>query len=85
MPRQDELRDRVLHELRRAPGLEEASIDVTVRKGVVKLSGSVPSYEVSRLADRTVIRVPGVDCIVDELRLEPGGTDRRSGRSSGPE
>ena len=79
MDTRKELHGRVLEALRLEPGLDASSIDVIVRPGVVTLTGSVPSYEASCLADRAAARVAGVECVIDELLLEPHVPDPTRG------
>lgn len=65
------LRRKVLEELRLELGPDAATIDASVQDGEVTLTGSIPSYDASRLADRAAKRVPGVESVIDELTLAP--------------
>jgi osmotically-inducible protein OsmY len=63
------LKQRVLDELAWQPGFDEAHIGVTVRGGVVTLSGHVRSYAEKCLAERAAGRVRGVRAIAEELEI----------------
>jgi osmotically-inducible protein OsmY len=68
------LKQRVLDELAWQPGFDEAHISVTVRGGVVTLTGHVGSYAEKCFAERAAGRVTGVRAIAEELeiRYAPG-------------
>jgi osmotically-inducible protein OsmY len=68
------LKQRVLDELAWQPGIDEAHIGVTVRGGVVTLTGHVGSYAEKCVAERAAGRVIGVRAIAEELdiRYAPG-------------
>ncbi len=63
------LKQRVLDELAWQPGFDEAHIGVTVRGGVVTLTGYVGSYAEKCLAERAAGRVTGVRAIAEELEI----------------
>jgi osmotically-inducible protein OsmY len=63
------LKQRVLDELAWQPGIDEAHIGVTVRGGVVTLTGRVGSYAEKCVAERAAGRVTGVRAIVEELEI----------------
>jgi osmotically-inducible protein OsmY len=63
------LKQRVLDELAFQPGVDEAHIGVTVRGGVVTLTGQVGSYAEKCLAERAAGRVTGVRAIAEELEI----------------
>jgi osmotically-inducible protein OsmY len=59
------------------PGLDDAQIGISVRHGVVTLSGSVrtPAHKVA--AERAAIRVFGVEEVDDDLVVrQPDGPER---------
>lgn len=63
------LKLKVLDELGWQPGIDEAHIVVTVRGGVVTLTGHVRSYAEKCLAERAAGRVIGVRAVADELEI----------------
>jgi len=63
------LKQRVLEELAWHPGFDEAHIGVTVRGGVVTLTGHVGSYAEKCAAERAAGRVTGVRAIAEELEI----------------
>jgi osmotically-inducible protein OsmY len=63
------LKQRVLDELAWQPGVDEAHIGVTVRGGVVTLTGQVGSYAEKCIAERAAARVIGVRAIAEELEI----------------
>ena len=63
------LKQRVLDELAWQPGVDEAHIGVTVRGGVVTLTGHVGSYAEKCVAERAAGRVTGVRGIAEELEI----------------
>jgi osmotically-inducible protein OsmY len=63
------LKLKVLDELVWQPGIDEAHIGVTVRGGVVTLTGYVRSYAEKCLAEQAAGRVLGVRAIADELQI----------------
>lgn len=62
----------VLEELKWEPGVRHEKIGVSVDKGVVTLSGIVPSYSEKLLAEQVARRVKGVRAVAEDLtvRLE---------------
>jgi CBS domain-containing protein len=56
--------------LRRVPGMDESAVDVTVRDGVVKLSGRLERRSATVTAVSLVERIPGVADVADELGYE---------------
>lgn len=73
-----ELQRDVLDELRWEPSLNEAHIGVSVRNGVVTLSGHVDSYVEKWTAEATAKRVQGVRAIANELEVLLPGTSKRT-------
>jgi len=63
------LKLKVLDELAWQPGIDEAHIVVTVRGGVVTLTGYVRSYAEKCLAERAAGRVIGVRAVADETEI----------------
>lgn len=63
---------RVKTEIGKAQGLGEAlTINVDTYRGVVSLSGFVDSEQQIGAAGQAAMRVPGVDKVVNNLRLKP--------------
>jgi osmotically-inducible protein OsmY len=73
-----ELQRDVLDELRWEPSLNEAHIGVSVRNGIVTLSGHVDSYVEKWSAETTAKRVHGVRAIANELEVRLPGTSKRT-------
>lgn len=59
----------VLEELRWEPSVKETDVGVSVKDGVVTLSGYVESYAEKYAAERAAERVSGVRAIADDLRV----------------
>jgi osmotically-inducible protein OsmY len=64
-----ELRSNVLEELEFEPSIDAADIGVAVEKGVVTLTGHVPSFWQKTTAERAVWRVKGVKAIAQEIAV----------------
>jgi osmotically-inducible protein OsmY len=62
-----QLQQRVIDELEFEPSLNAAHIGVSVRDGVVTLSGHVESFAEKYAAERTVRRVRGIKALAEEL------------------
>ena len=73
-----ELKRDVLDELRWEPTVDEAHIGVSVKNGVVTLTGHVPSYAEKFGAERTAKRVHGVKAVANELEVKLPGSSRRT-------
>src|ERR1700730_17530788 len=72
-----ELQRDVLHELAWEPGVDAAHIGVSVKDGVVTLTGHVPSYAEKYAAERAAKRVEGVRAVANELDVKlPEGSRR---------
>jgi osmotically-inducible protein OsmY len=72
-----ELKRDVESELRWEPSVNEAHIGVSVKDGVVTLSGHVPSYAEKYGAEKAAKRVYAVKAVADELDVKlPGSTKR---------
>ncbi len=63
------LQQRVIDELEFEPSVDSAHIGVSVRQGVVTLSGHVESYIEKFAAERAVRRVKGVTAVAQELEV----------------
>jgi osmotically-inducible protein OsmY len=63
------LQQRVIDELEFDPSVDAAHIGVSVRGGVVTLSGHVDSFAEKFAAERTVRRVKGVKAVAQELEV----------------
>jgi osmotically-inducible protein OsmY len=66
------LRQNVVDELDYEPSIDSAHIGVTVRNGVVTLTGHVPNYMQKSLAEDAVRRVKGVRGIAEEITVNFG-------------
>ncbi|MGZ5949324.1 MAG: BON domain-containing protein [Isosphaeraceae bacterium] len=73
-----ELKRDVLDELRWEPTVDEAHIGVSVKNGVVTLTGYVPSYAEKFGAERAAKRVHGVKAVANELDVKLPGSSRRT-------
>jgi osmotically-inducible protein OsmY len=65
-----ELQKDVIAELKWEPRLREDEIGVTVRDGVVTLTGFVPDYAQRRVAAKAAERVVGVRAVAQELMVK---------------
>ena len=61
----------VIEELRWDPQINEAEIGVSVKGGVVTLSGTVETLAQKYAAERAVERVAGVRAVAEELHVHP--------------
>jgi osmotically-inducible protein OsmY len=68
----------VLEELDWEPIVNAADVGVTVKNGVVTLSGSVESYAEKREAERVALRLKGVKAVANELDVRLTASGRRS-------
>lgn len=73
-----ELQKDVAAELKWEPRLREEEIGITVRDGVVTLTGFVPDYAQRRIAGKAAERVAGVRAVAQELVVKVPETNRRS-------
>jgi len=78
MKTDSELQRDVLDELKWEPSINAAHIGVSVKDGIVTLSGHVDSYWERFMAERAAKRVRGVKAIVNELEVVLPGISRRS-------
>src|SRR5580765_7863573 len=61
----------VIEELRWDPRVNDAEIGVSVKGGVVTLTGSVETFAQKYAAERAVERVAGVRAVAEELHVRP--------------
>ncbi len=73
-----ELQQDVMDELKWEPSIEAAEIGVSVRDGVVTLSGYVDSYIKRWAAERVAARVFGVKAVAEELEIRLPGSLKRA-------
>ena len=73
-----ELQRHVLAELRWEPSVNETHIGVSVKEGVVTLSGHVPSYVEKYAAETAAKRVYGVRAVANELDVKLPGSNQRT-------
>ena len=65
-----QLQKDVLEELKWNPSINEGDIGVSVRNGVVSLSGYVPNYAEKIAAESAAKRVAGVTGVVDDIKIK---------------
>jgi osmotically-inducible protein OsmY len=73
-----DLQHDVLDELKWEPSVNAAHIGVTVKDGVVTLTGHVPSFAEKYAAERAAKRVYGVKAVANELDVKLPGDSRRT-------
>jgi osmotically-inducible protein OsmY len=73
-----ELQRDVLDELKCDPGVNVARVGVSAKKGIVTLSGYVPSYGEKYAAEKSAKRVYGVMAVVNELEVKLPGSSQRT-------
>jgi len=77
MKTDSQLQRDILDELEFEPSVKAEAIGVTVKDGVVTLTGHVPTYSDKREAENAVKRVQGVRAIAEELTVNlPSGHER---------
>jgi osmotically-inducible protein OsmY len=74
-----ELQESVFEALGREPLIESAEIGVTVVRGVVTLSGTVPTFDAREAAEAAALRVPGVQDVSEQLVTCGNDTQRTDG------
>ena len=72
------LQQLVLDELDWEPSVNAAEIGVTVKSGVVTLTGTVTSFAEKRAAEEAVLRVRGVKAVAEEIDVRLPGSSKRS-------
>lgn len=65
------LKERVEHELEWDPAIDASRVGVTVKDGIVTLSGHVPNYVQRIAAERAVKRVKGFRGLAQDLEVRP--------------
>jgi osmotically-inducible protein OsmY len=73
-----ELQLDVLNEMKWEPSVDAAHIGVSVKDGVVSLSGHVSSYAEKYAAERAAKRVHGVKAVANELDVKLPGSSQRT-------
>ena len=73
-----EIQQAVLRELEWEPVVKSTEIGVSVKEGVVTLSGFVDSYAKKYNAERAAKRVAGVKAVVNELKVKLPFSDERT-------
>jgi osmotically-inducible protein OsmY len=73
-----QLQQNTMAELRWEPSVQAADIGVTVKLGVVTLTGKLGSYAQKFAAERAVERVAGVRAIADDLTVAVAGSYERT-------
>ena len=73
-----ELQRDVLDELEWEPSVDAAHIGVSVKDGVVTLTGHVSSYAEKYAAERAAKRVHGVKAVANEIDVKLPGSSRRT-------
>lgn len=69
----EELQNDVLQQLQWEPGVNSAEIGVTVKSGVVTLSGTVNSLAKKEAIEKAVKRMPGVKAIALDIEIKIPG------------
>jgi len=78
MKSDSELKRDVENELKWEPSVNEAHIGVTVKDGIVTLTGHVPSYAEKYGAEKATKRVYGVKALAEELDVKLSGSSKRT-------
>ena len=73
-----DLREDVLHELEWEPSIDGSNIGVSVKNGVVTLSGHVSSFAEKWAAENAAKRVYGVRAVANELDVKLPGESKRT-------
>ena len=74
----EQLQNDVLEQLRWEPGVNSADIGVTVKSGVVTLSGKVNSLAKKSAIEKAVKRMQGVKAIALDVEIEIPGCETRT-------
>lgn len=69
----DEIYDSVKRRLAGDPEVKGGALEVTVKDGVVTITGIVRTDRAKAKADKVVGRVKGVSKVVNELKVSPTG------------
>ena len=78
----DEIREHAQAELRCHPGIDDTDISVSVRAGVVSLSGNVHQFFDKYRAEDAVKRIAGVLAVANDIQVRAPG--RRTASSGEP-
>lgn len=78
MKTDSQLKQDVTHELKWEPSVNETHIGVSVKNGIVTLSGHVPTFGEKYGAERAAKRVHGVKAVADELDVKLAGDAKRT-------
>ena len=78
MKTDEQLQRDVLDELRWDPSIDGAHVGVSVKDGIVTLSGHVQSYAEKRAAEKAAKRVYGVRAVANELDVKLPLSNRRT-------
>ena len=73
-----QLKKHVEDELRWQPSVNEGSIGVSVKNGIVTLTGHVRTYAEKMVAERAVMRIHGVKALASELQVSLPGPHERT-------
>lgn len=76
MWRDRDLQSAVMDELSWEPGVTASEIEVSVKDGVVTLTGFVDNYPAKLWAERAVKRLSGVESVADEIKVRPPSSER---------
>lgn len=78
MKTDSQLQHDVVSELRWEPSVTETHVGVSVKAGIVTLSGHVPTYAEKYGAEKAAKRVLGVKAVADELDVKLAASTKRS-------
>lgn len=78
MKTDQQLQKDVMEELTWDPSLNSSEIGVSVKSGVVTLSGYVNSYWKKRAAEKAVKRVKGVQAVAEDIEVRLGSQGERT-------
>ncbi len=67
----------VMEELQWDPSIAHQAIGVSVKDGIVTLSGNVPTYAEKTRAEKAALRVAGVAAVVEHLVVKPSSSYER--------
>jgi osmotically-inducible protein OsmY len=73
----NDIKHDVENEIRSVPDIDASGIAVAVTEGVVTLTGFVPDYNDSILAEEAAKRVPGVLAVANDIEVRLRGVDQR--------
>lgn len=73
-----QLRQSVMDELEFEPSIDSADIGVLADRGVITLTGHVPTYAQKLAAERAALRVKGVKAIAQEIQVRLPGDKKRN-------